>query len=1067
MLTHLAEEDIELNGVAEQEQENGREEASSLLRPEEEEGRMREKNQLQQWWGQWKALFEHKYRERFIYASPLQQPIVTPKKMPTNKIKNTKYNPFTFIFVVLFEQFKFFFNFYFLIVALTQFIPPLKVGFTFTYVLPLVFVLAVTISKEAYDDIKRYLRDREQNAASYLRMNWENGQLEAIPSARIQVGDIIQVRTNMRVPADMVLLRTTEKSGASFIRTDQLDGETDWKLRHAVSCTQELETDEALVNAWTAEVFVEKPRKAIYEFIGRVRIGTDTTNDEPLSAENTVWANTVVASGTIFGLVVFTGMETRAVMNANAPVTKVGLLDMEINTLSKVMCVILVGMATIMVMFRTPSVLIWLYWFRFILLFSAIIPISMRVNLDMGKTVYSLMIMRDSKIAGTVVRTSTIPEELGRISYVFSDKTGTLTKNEMIFKKLHLGSVLYSEESLSDMQNLLQLSYAHSHTGPASFNTDPNDQVEEDSKLAAYRLREIMQAIAICHNVTPVKETDEAGEVTTTYQAASPDEVALCEFAESVGLTLSARELSHMTLKNPLGGMEEFDVLNVFPFSSERKRMGIIVRNCETGEIFFFMKGADVIMMNIVQASDWLEEECDTMAREGLRTLVFGRKRLSQPMYDAWAEKYAAAKATIENRNENVDAVLDNLEVDLELLCLSGVEDKLQDDVKQSLEMLRHAGVSVWMLTGDKVETAICIGTSSRLISRDQAVFKFLPRSKIEAAASLNEYSKKPDAALVIDGTALQICLDHLNVEFFEMAKHASCVICCRCSPQQKADVVTAMKILTKKRTLAIGDGGNDVSMILSANVGVGIVGKEGKQASLAADFSINQFSFLTRLMIWHGRNSYKRSARLSQFVIHRGIIISIIQAVFSAIFYFSAIAVYQGWLIVGYATYYTMFPVFSLVLDKDVKEEIAFRYPELYRDLQKGRSLSLKTFMIWLWKSVYQGGLIMILSILLFENNFLNIVAITFTCLIFAELINVAFEIHIWHRYMVFSLAFSVIAYVLSLFILRDYFDIRFILSLDFVIKTFIITCASTLPLLVAKLIDRKCRPPAYMKVK
>lgn len=194
--------------------------------------------------------------------------------------------------------------------------------------------------------------------------------------------------------------------------------------------------------------------------------------------------------------------------------------------------------------------------------------------------------------------------------------------------------------------------------------------------------------------------------------------------------------------------------------------------------------------------------------------------------------------------------------------------------------------------------------------------------------------------------------------EFIEIATKLSAVIACRCSPTQKADVARLIRSHTKKRVCCIGDGGNDVSMIQAADVGefffgrtmswrkvltmhigVGIVGKEGKQASLAADFSVTQFSYLTKLLMWHGRNSYRRSAKLAQFVIHRGLIISVIQAVFSAIFYFAPIALYQGWLMVGYATIYTMAPVFSLVLDRDVNEDLALLYPELYKELTKVRS--------------------------------------------------------------------------------------------------------------------------------
>ena len=172
--------------------------------------------------------------------------------------------------------------------------------------------------------------------------------------------------------------------------------------------------------------------------------------------------------------------------------------------------------------------------------------------------------------------------------------------------------------------------------------------------------------------------------------------------------------------------------------------------------------------------------------------------------------------------------------------------------------------------------------------------------------------------------------------EFIEIATKLSAVVACRCSPTQKADVARLIRAFTKKRVCCIGDGGNDVSMIQAADVGVGIVGKEGKQASLAADFSVTQFSHLTKLLLWHGRNSYRRSAKLAQFVIHRGLIISIMQAVFSAIFYFAPIALYQGWLMAGYATVYTMAPVFSLVLDRDVSEDLALLYPELYKELTK-----------------------------------------------------------------------------------------------------------------------------------
>jgi phospholipid-translocating ATPase len=375
--------------------------------------------------------------------------------------------------------------------------------------------------------------------------------------------------------------------------------------------------------------------------------------------------------------------------------------------------------------------------------------------------------------------------------------------------------------------------------------------------------------------------------------------------------------------------------------------------------------------------------------------------------------------------------------------------------------------LQVWMLTGDKLETAASIAVSSRLVSRAQTLFTFKQvSSRSEAHSELNSFRRKSESALIISGSSLELCIKHYEQEFLELACQSPAVVCCRCSPTHKAQVVRLLQQHTKRPVCAVGDGGNDVSMIQAANVGLGIVGKEGKQASLAADFSITQFRHISRLLVWHGRNSYKRSANLSQFVIHRGLIISVMQAVFSAVFYFAAVALYEGVLMVGYATVYTMAPVFSLVLDEDVSSDIALMYPELYRDLMKGRSLSLKTFFLWVLISLYQGGVIMLLGFLLFEGQFVHVVAITFTSLILNELLLVALTIRSWHGLMLLAELLSVLVYILSLLVLKDYFDGYFLLSVEFVWKTLLILCISCLPLFLGKFLRHFCAPPSYAKL-
>ncbi|XP_057382433.1 probable phospholipid-transporting ATPase IIB isoform X4 [Balaenoptera acutorostrata] len=1006
------------------------------------------------------------------------------EKHPRNSIKNQKYNVFTFIPGVLYEQFKFFLNLYFLVVSCSQFVPALKIGYLYTYWAPLGFVLAVTIMREATDEFRRFQRDKEVNSQLYSKLT-VRGKVQ-VKSSDIQVGDLIIVEKNQRIPSDMVFLRTSEKAGSCFIRTDQLDGETDWKLRVAVSCTQRLPAlgDLFSINAY---VYAQKPQLDIHSFEGTfTREDSDPPIHESLSIENTLWASTVVASGTVIGVVIYTGKETRSVMNTSNPKNKVGLLDLELNQLTKALFLALVALSVVMVTLQGFSGPWYRSLFRFLLLFSYIIPISLRVNLDMGKAAYGWMIMKDENIPGTVVRTSTIPEELGRLVYLLTDKTGTLTRNEMVFKRLHLGTVSYGTDTMDEIQNHLVNSYSQTQAQASGNNASsaPPRKAQSSApkvrKSVSSRVHEAVKAVALCHNVTPVYEArGAAGETefaeadqdfsddNRTYQASSPDEVALVQWTESVGLTLVNRDLTSMQLRTPSGQILTYCILQTFPFTSESKRMGVIVRDESTAEITFYMKGADVAMSTVVQYNDWLEEECGNMAREGLRTLVVAKRALTEEQYQDFESRYNQAKLSIHDRTLKVAAVVESLEREMELLCLTGVEDQLQADVRPTLEMLRNAGIKIWMLTGDKLETATCIAKSSHLVSRTQDTHVFRPvTSRGEAHLELNAFRRKHDCALVISGDSLEVCLKYYEHEFVELACQCPAVVCCRCAPTQKAHIVKLLQQHTGRRTCAIGDGGNDVSMIQAADCGIGIEGKEGRQASLAADFSVPQFKHIGRLLMVHGRSSYKRSAALSQFVMHRGLVISTMQAVFSSVFYFASVPLYQGFLMVGYATVYTMFPVFSLVLDQDVKPEMAMLYPELYKDLTKGRSLSCKTFLVWVLISIYQGGILMSGALVLFESEFVHVVAISFTALVLTELLMVALTVRTWHWLMAVAELLSLGCYVASLAFLNKYFDLAFITTVTFVWKVSAITVVSCLPLYVLKYLKRKLSPPSYSKL-
>lgn len=999
---------------------------------------------------------------------------------PPNIIRNQKYHYSTFIFVVLYNQFKYFFNLYFLIICISQFVPSLRVTYIFTNVVPLALVLAITIAKEAFDDYKRYLRDKDANSQLYKKV-LPSGDVIDIPSSDIVVGDLIHLEKDQRVPADMVFLRTSDKSGSTFIRTDQLDGETDWKLRVPISVTQKL-NHPCDIFTLNATVYAEKPHKDIHTFIGNFSHSSttataasqnrdDAVSTESLNVENTLWMNTVLAGGHALGVVIYTGKDTRAVMNTSAPKTKTGLIDQELNTLSKILCIVVVALAVSLVALKGFHGNWVVYIIRFIVLFSTIIPLSLRVNLDLGKTWYAQDITKDKEIPGVIVRTSTISEELGRIQYLLSDKTGTLTRNEMELKRVHLGTMAYGLESTEEIRKQLEevaMKRVERIKNGEMTSSSPQLVNQRGRRDLSQRLFEIVQALAVCHNVTPIIENGQL-----SYQASSPDEVAIVKWTELVGMTLISRDRESIKIaigsdyNNPVLILE-YDILHNFPFTSETKRMGIVLKDRQSGEVYFFEKGADMIMTKIVQSNDWLDEECGNMARDGLRTLVIGRKLLSRDQLETFERRHHEAKiATLDRANLIQKSISECLEHELELLGVTGVEDKLQDDVKISLEILRNAGIKIWMLTGDKVETATCIATSSKLFARNQQILQVQKiTDPLELSRVLQKLQASPDLALVIDGVSLQAMMSQFMNEFMESSCELTAVVCCRCTPTQKADVVRAIKKSTGKRVASIGDGGNDVSMIQAADVGLGLEGKEGRQASLAADFSLVQFSHVVRLFLWHGRNSYKRTAKLSQFVIHRGFIIAVMQAVFSSLFYFAPISLYQGLLIIGYATIFTMAPVFSLVFDHDIEPSIALLYPELYKDLTKGRELTMKTFFKWLLVSVYQGGVIMLSSFVLFEHDFIHIVAITFTALLLNELLMVALEINTWHYIMGLCEIGSIFIYILSVRFLETEFDRPFMTSISFFAKVSIITLFSFMPLYLIKVVRHFLAPPSYAKL-
>ena len=965
--------------------------------------------------------------------------------------------------------------------------------------------------KELYDDINRRIQDKKTNSTmiTVLKGNSINNELLIMEkqAANLLVGDIIELKKDTRVPADIIVLKTYNESNdnQAFIRTDQLDGETDWKLRKAPESTQKMSKSE-IVNC-IGKLECEPPSKLIYNFQGTLTIGNEIK--EPLNLENTIWASTVIASQGVLGIVIYTGKESRARMNSSTPKLKIGVLDQELNKTNVYLFIIMLLLSLILT-FLKGFIFSWKTLFifiKFMILFCAIIPIALRVNLDVSKTWFSYVINKDDSIPETIARNSTIPEELGRVSYVFSDKTGTLTKNEMIFKKISMSNDNFGENNFNELKEILE-EECSKYDAPLLdlYNlfkeNDNNDENEiqndgeskdeintkeikrKKNKIRRERnkiIRDTITAMLLCNNVTPI--IDEIDKEKITYQASSPDEIALVKFAETLNMKLFYRTDKLIKIKNTTGTIEEFEILANFPFSSETKRMGIILKSKKYGHIIFYLKGAENVMKNYAKEEyiGYINENAENLATKGLRTLVLTQKLITEEEFNKWNIEFKEASTSMENRKEKMAQTISKLENNMDFLCVTGVEDLLQDEVATTIENLRNAGMKIWMLTGDKVETATCISISAGIKGKHQKIFTLksddiISEDKNETISKLkeqfNEYNKKNTVEshiFIIDGELLDLSLKNCEKEFFETTKNSPSVVCCRCSPTQKRIVVKTIKNYIKNaRTAAVGDGGNDVAMIQEADVGIGIVGKEGLQASLAADYSIKEFKSLNILLLWWGRLAYKNTSTLANFVIHKGLIISINQFIFSLMFYYNAVALYNGMLSLGYSTVFTCLPAISILLDQDIDKENVLKFPTLYRILLKGRELNLKNFLWWLFKSVVQSGIIMFGAMILFsEHLFLKIVTVSFTALIYLELLNVYMEINKFHRFMWFALLSTCAVYTLSLLIFPNVLDIAYIFKLDIFWRIVLISIIAWAPFFITSRLKKILFPQEIEKLK
>ncbi|KAI9508448.1 phospholipid-translocating P-type ATPase [Russula earlei] len=1087
-----------------------------------------------------------------------------------NQVITSKYTLFTFLPRNLLEQYRRTANVFFTFIAILQFIPKFATISPALVLLPLVVVLGMTGSKDAYEDIKRHQSDRVVNFSEvrvlegpgYVNHNAMapksktfvraltkrigkrklpkaedkgvqaltipappeavdksaplrssdvsdaefDDDLAADPSGAgppahwkgttwedLRVGDFVKIVDHESIPADILICATSEDENVAFVETKNLDGETNLKSRHAVPALTHLRN--AADCADPKNVFrieCDRPEVQMHKLAATVVI-----NDErhPVDLQTTLLRGTVLRNTTwVIGIVMYTGLDTKLVLNAGGTPSKRGKVERQMNpmvlanlVLLGVMAVVCGVVDTILEHHYYPKQAPWLFrdnrsgdnpsinglitlLFAFIT-FQNVVPISLYISIEFVRGCQAAFIYFDGDMyyrktdSPALARTFTLSDDLGQIEYIFSDKTGTLTQNAMVFRRASVGGRVYVDEEPEPEETLpavgkspdpstasadMRTSGSETGTPQETSNSPEADavqlsggvlrhfrslQISREIEAAAADIRspdrdrhgQYWTTLALCHTV--LVGTDRRTGL-LDYKAQSPDEAALVQAAADVGFEFRGRDRDVLILRTPFARDPlRFQLLNILEFTSVRKRMSVVVRQLGEGDrpgdypILLLCKGADnVIFERLAPGGEELkavtEEQLGGFANEGLRTLTLAHRVVPEDEYNSWVERYRIAIASLDDREGEIEQVSEEIERNLLLLGATAIEDKLQDGVPEAIADLKTAGIKVWVLTGDKLETAIAIGKSTNLIAREaniiiirgggegasiyaqmlRAAEEYFPGSNITDDSEVNTESlgahdeenaerrasqlfplrrlstgatslvgsqngERPGGyVLVIDGLALDDALKDESHKHLLLRLSMLCeaVVCCRVSPKQKALVVRLVRDGLDTMTLAIGDGANDVSMIQAADVGVGISGEEGLQAVNSSDYAIAQFRFLKRLLLVHGHWSYARNGNMINNFFYKNIICIGVLWWFMIYCAWSSAYVFEYTYLIFWNSFWTLCPVIAIGLfDRIVDDHVLMAIPQLYRYGREGKWFGSKLFTVFMLEGVVQSAIV------------------------------------------------------------------------------------------------------------